>query len=122
MCQSALNHTFQVFEITTCVLAVTLDDVKNTHGLPFEKSSEGTSGKARPHMSGQSRAADVGFNAPDDAFLNLEVEAPVTVLCHAFPGCRDIRYEAYDGTGSRSSDPSNALLECDICPNRDTFV
>lgn len=93
-CYSArLNHSFQVFQFASCVLAITLSDVKNVHVIPFEESSEGTGRKARPHMSGQNRAAHVGFNAPGDAFLNREAKATVAVMCRPFqvattPGMR----------------------------------
>ncbi len=104
---------FQVFQFAPGVLAIALDDVKNAQGIPFEESPEGTSRKARPHMSGQSRAAHVRFNAPGDAFLNREVAAKVAVICRPFPGCRDARHEAYDGTGSTAVIPatrsSNAI-------------
>ena len=117
-----LNHSFQVFELASCVLAVTLDDVKNVHGLPFEDSSEGTGRKACPHMSGQNRAAHVRFNAPGDAFLNREAKATVAVICHPFPGRRDAGCEAYDGTGSPSCDSSDAFFKCNLCASRNAFV
>lgn len=117
-----LNHSFQVFELASSVLAIRLSDVQNVHGIPFEKSSEGTGRKACPHMSGQNRAAQVRFNGPGDAFLNREAKATVAVICRPFPGRRDARYDACDGTGSASSDSSYAFFERYLCANRNAFV
>jgi len=117
-----LNHSFQVFEFASSVLAITLNDVKNVHGIPFEELSEGTGRKACPHMSGQNRASHVRFNAPGDAFLNREAKATVAVTCHPFPCRRDAGYEACDGTTSASSDSSYAFFESNLCACRNALV